>query len=115
MKTKFAPFALLLTSLATPAFAAPPASCAGKFVGEWSHTGGNNASVFADGRAKCKDRALCVTGEHTWTCSGNVFVYTNAAGTWNYTLAPDGRTMSVGTATATRLGPVPASARARPP
>jgi hypothetical protein len=27
----------------------------------------------------------CVQG--TWTCSGNVFIYTNPVGTWNYTLA----------------------------
>lgn len=104
--------ALLLASIA-PSFAAPPSSCAGKFVGQWSHTGGNKAFVTADGRATCTEHAFCVKGEHTWTCSGNVFVYTNAVGTWNYTLAPDGRTMSVGSAVATRLGPVPASARAR--
>ncbi|MET3336883.1 hypothetical protein ABIF61_005407 [Bradyrhizobium japonicum] len=95
--------ALLLASIA-PVAAAPPASCAGKFVGRWTHTGGNNSTVTADGRATCEDHAFCVKGEHTWTCDGNVFIYTNSVGTWNYTLAPDGRTMSVGTAVATRSG-----------
>jgi hypothetical protein len=102
---------LLLASIA-PALAAPPASCAGKFIGEWRHSGsGNRGSVMADGRALCSEHPACVQG--TWTCSGNVLIYTNPVGTWNYTLAPDGRTMSTGSAVSTRLGPVPASARAR--
>ena len=66
---------------------------------------------MADGRALCSEHPACVQG--TWTCSGNVFTYTNPVGTWNYTLAPDGRTMSTGSAVSTRLGPVPASARSR--
>jgi hypothetical protein len=101
---------LLLASIA-PA-AAAPSSCAGKFIGEWRHSGsGNRGSVMADGRALCSEHPACVQG--TWTCSGNVFTYTNPVGTWNYTLAPDGRTMSTGSAVSTRLGPVPASARGR--
>jgi hypothetical protein len=101
---------LLLGSIASAS--AAPSSCAGKFVGEWRHSGsGNRGSVMADGRALCSEHPACVQG--TWTCSGNVFIYTNPVGTWNYTLAPDGRTMSTGTAVSTRLGPVPASARSR--
>lgn len=104
--------ALLLTSSA--AFAAPPASCASKFVGEWRHSGsGNRGSVLRDGRALCSEHPACVQG--TWTCEGNVLIYTNSLGSWNYTLAPDGRTMSTGTAVSTRIGPVPASARSAPP
>ncbi|MBR0931597.1 hypothetical protein JQ561_33730 [Bradyrhizobium diazoefficiens] len=110
--TRFSIAASLLLASLAPAAAAPPASCAGKYVGRWTHTGGNNSTVTADGRATCEDHAFCVKGA-TWTCDGNVFIYTNSGGTWNYTLAPDGRTMSVGSAVATRLGPVPASARAR--
>lgn len=103
--------ALLLSSIA-PAFAAPPASCASKFVGEWRLSGsGNRGSVLPDGRALCSEHPACVQG--TWTCSGNVLIYTNSLGSWNYTLAPDGRTMSTGTAVSTRIGPVPASARSR--
>jgi hypothetical protein len=102
---------LLLASIASAA-AAPSSNCAGKFVGEWRHSGsGNRGSVMADGRALCSEHPACVQG--TWTCSGNVFIYTNPVGTWNYTLAPDGRTMSTGSAVSTRLGPVPASARSR--
>jgi hypothetical protein len=102
---------LLLASIASAA--AVPSSCAGKFIGEWRHSGsGNRGSVKADGRALCSEHPACVQG--TWTCSGNVFIYTNPVGTWNYTLAPDGRTMSTGSAVSTRLGPVPASARLGP-
>jgi hypothetical protein len=102
---------LLLASIAS-ASAAPPSSCAGKFIGEWRHSGsGNRGSVLADGRALCSEHPACVQG--TWTCSGNVLIYTNPVGTGNYTLAPDGRTMSTGSAVSTRLGPVPASARSR--
>lgn len=104
---------LLLMPIA-PALAAPPSSCAGKFVGEWRHSGsGNRGSVKADGRALCSEHPACVQG--TWTCSGDVLIYTNSLGTWNYTLAPDGRSMSTGTAVATRIGPVPAVARSRAP
>jgi hypothetical protein len=102
---------LLLASIAS-ASAAPPSSCAGKFIGEWRHSGsGNRGSVLADGRALCSEHPACVQG--TWTCSGNVLTYTNSLGSWNYTLAPDGRTMSTGSAVSTRIGPVPASARSR--
>jgi len=66
---------------------------------------------LADGRALCSEHPACVQG--TWTCSGNVLTYTNSLGCWNYTLAPDGRTMSTGSAVSTRIGPVPASARSR--
>lgn len=104
---------LLLTFLA-PAAAAPPSSCAGKFIGEWRHSGsGNRGSIKADGRALCSEHPSCVQG--TWTCSGNVLTYTNSLGSWDYTLAPDGKSMSTngGAAVATRIGATPASARAR--
>ncbi|MCK1723290.1 hypothetical protein [Bradyrhizobium sp. 141] len=101
---------LFLLASAAPALAAPPASCAAKFVGDWRHSGsGNRGSVLRDGRALCSEHPACVQG--TWTCSGDTFTYTNSLGSWNYTLAPDGRTISTGTATATRIGPVPAVAR----
>jgi hypothetical protein len=102
---------LLLASLSS-ASAAPPSSCASKFIGEWRHSGsGNRGSVLPDGRALCSEHPACVQG--TWTCEGNVLTYTNSLGSWNYTLAPDGRTMSTGSAVSTRIGPVPASARSR--
>ncbi|SCB54698.1 hypothetical protein GA0061098_102951 [Bradyrhizobium shewense] len=104
---------LLLTSI-LPAGAAPPSSCAGKFIGEWRHSGsGNRGSIMADGRALCSEHPACTQG--TWTCSGNVLTYTNSLGTWDYTLAPDGKSMSTngGAAVATRIGSAPASARSR--
>lgn len=102
---------LLLTSTIS-ASAAPPSSCASKFVGEWRHSGsGNKGTVLPDGRALCSEHFACVQG--TWTCDGNVLTYTNSLGSWNYTLAPDGRTMSTGSAVSTRIGPVPPSARSR--
>jgi len=104
---------LVLTSI-PPAGAAPPSSCAGKFIGEWRHSGsGNRGSIMADGRALCSEHPACTQG--TWTCSGNVLTYTNSLGTWDYTLAPDGKSMSSngGAAVATRIGSAPASARSR--
>lgn len=105
--------ATLLSVLCSPAFAAPPSSCAAKFIGEWRHTGGNKGTLTPDGRALCSEHAGCVQG--SWTCSGNVLTYTNSIGTWNYTLEPDGKSMSTngGAAVAVRMGAVPASARAR--
>jgi len=68
---------VLLTLMVSSAFAAPPASCASKFVGEWRHSGsGNRGSVLRDGRALCSEHPACVQG--TWTCSGNVLIYTNS-------------------------------------
>lgn len=104
----------LLLTLIVPAAAAPPSSCAGKFIGEWRHSGsGNRGSIKADGRALCSEHPACAQG--TWTCSGNVLTYTNSLGTWDYTLAPDGKSMSTngGAAVATRIGAAPASARSR--
>ncbi|SPP93329.1 hypothetical protein [Bradyrhizobium vignae] len=105
---------LLLLACAVPAGAAPPSSCAAKFIGDWRHSGsGNRGTITPDGRALCSEHPSCVQG--TWTCSGNVLTYTNSLGSWNYTLAPDGKSMSTngGAAVATRIGAVPASARAK--
>ena len=104
----------LLLVCGAPAEAAPPSSCAAKFIGEWRHSGsGNKGTVMPDGRALCSEHPACAQG--TWTCSGNVLTYTNSLGTWNYTLAPDGKSMSTngGAAVATRIGAVPASARSK--
>lgn len=100
--------------VSTFAQAAPPSSCARKFIGDWRHSGSGNRGILKpDGQALCTEHPACVQG--TWTCAGNVMMYTNSLGTWNYTLAPDGKSMSAngGAAVAVRLGPVPASARAK--
>jgi len=106
--------AAVCTLASTFAQAAPPSSCAGKFIGDWRHGGSGNRGILKpDGQALCSEHPACVQG--TWTCSGNVLMYTNSLGTWNYTLAPDGKSMSTngGAAVAVRLGAVPASARSR--
>ncbi|WP_407122349.1 hypothetical protein [Bradyrhizobium sp. STM 3561] len=93
----------------TPAFAAPPASCASKFVGEWRHSGGNKGTLTADGRAICSEHAAC-QAEGTWTCSGNNLTYTTSLGSWVYTLQPDGSiTANGGIARAVRIGRAPAA------
>ncbi len=104
----------VLLSGTAAAEAAPQSSCAAKFIGDWRHSGsGNRGTLLPDGRALCSEHPACVQG--TWTCSGNVLTYTNSAGTWNYTLEPDGKSMSTngGAATAVRIGAVPANARSR--
>jgi hypothetical protein len=106
--------AVVCAFASTFAQAAPPSSCAGKFIGDWRHSGSGNRGILKrDGQALCTEHPACVQG--TWTCSGNVLMYTNSMGTWNYTLAPDGKSMSAngGAAVAVRLGPVPASARSK--
>lgn len=105
---------LFLLAGAAVAEAAPASSCAARFIGDWRHSGsGDRGTILPDGRALCSEHPACVQG--TWTCSGNVLTYTNSEGTWNYTLEPDGKSMSVngGAATAVRIGAVPANARAR--
>ena len=87
------------------------ADCGSKFIGTWRHTGGNLGTIAPDGRALCSEHPGCLQG--TWTCSGNILTYTNPAGRWDYTLAPDGGSMSAngGMAVATRIGRTPATAK----
>jgi hypothetical protein len=103
----FLPFAAAV--FITPASAAPPASCASKFIGEWRHSGGNKGTLTADGRAICSEHAAC-QAEGTWTCSGNNLTYTTSLGSWVYTLQPDGSiTANGGIARAVRIGRAPAA------
>jgi hypothetical protein len=112
---------LLVTSVwlaIAPADAAPPASCASKFVGSWmvrvNATGQTYpAQIFANGRshATCP---LCTPGG-SWTCSGNTISYTVDNGaTGQATLSEDGRTTTGGCCTSTRMGPAPRVAPAAP-
>jgi hypothetical protein len=94
--------------LTMPAAAAPPKSCAYKFVGTWAYPGGTTV-VLANGTAlpKC---APCVPVQY-WTCSGNTYTFSNPGGaTWSATLSADGRQL-IGTVTATRVGGAPRSKR----
>lgn len=103
----FLPFAAAAS--VTPAFAAPPASCASKFIGEWRHSGGNKGTLTADGRAICSEHAAC-QAEGTWTCAGNNMTYNTSMGSWVYTLQPDGSiAANGGIARAVRIGRAPAA------
>jgi hypothetical protein len=91
--------AALATFTAGLAFAAPPASCASKFVGTWAYQGGVT-EVRADGTAypKCP---MCVPMQ-TWTCSGNTYFF-QGPGSHTATLSPDGQQL-IGAVVATRVG-----------
>ena len=84
------------------AWAAPPASCASKFVGTWTYPGGTTI-VRADGTAypKCPN---CVPMQ-TWTCRGNTYLFSNAGppGQFSATLIDANRMQGSGII-ATRAG-----------
>lgn len=93
------PLALILAT--ADAMAAPPSSCASKFVGTWQHGTSNIATLTPDGQALCSGNAFCLQG--TWTCSGNSLTYYNGAGTYVYTLQPSGE-MTYGSIVVRRIG-----------
>lgn len=105
-------------NLSSEAWAAPPASCVSKFVGSWTvrvnATGQTYpAQFFANGRshATCP---MCTPGG-SWTCSGNTLTFTVDNGmSGQATLSADGRTMSGGCCTTTRIGPAPSVKEAEP-
>lgn len=113
---------LSLLGFSSQAIAAPPSSCAKKFTGVWNHQGmgqSNIATLTADGTAACSGNPNCSQG--TWTCSGDTLIYTNAGGTFNYALQPDG-SMTYGSGIrVTRIGrspattPTPSSVQSTPP
>jgi hypothetical protein len=102
---------LILLTLAS-ANAAPPPSCAGKFVGVWRHQAigtSNIATLTANGTAACSGNPYCVQG--TWTCSGNVLTYNNGISNTQYTLQPNGTMTAGGGIVVTRLGRAPPAAK----
>lgn len=105
-------FAASLAVPLSPASAAPPASCAGKFVGTWSvtvlATGQTYRSqIRADGTlsSACP---LCPAVQ-TWTCSGNTFILTSPVH-HTHTISPDGRRMAGGCCSSVRIGGAPVAA-----
>ena len=87
-------------------FAAPPGSCVGKFVGEWSHSAGTT-TIRADGKMipHCEP---CVKVQ-TWTCDGNTITFSNdnaAPGQFTGTMT-DINHIQGSTWTATRIGGAP--------
>ncbi len=91
------------------AFAAPPASCAHKFVGTWVYPGGIT-TVSANGQAypKCP---MCVAVQ-SWTCSGNTYLFSNSGppGQFSATLV-GANTMQGSGVVATRVGGRAAAAK----
>lgn len=84
------------------AAAAPPSSCAHKFIGTWVYPGGVT-TVAANGMAypKCP---MCVPTQ-TWTCSGNTYLFSNSGppGQFSATLVGP-NTMQGSGVVATRVG-----------
>jgi hypothetical protein len=101
---------LLLISM-TFATAAPPLSCAGKFVGTWTvhvlATGQTYPAVILPGGTTHVTCPMC-TPTATWTCTGDTITLFVNGITVSHTLAPDGRSMSGGGHTLTRVGAAPA-------
>ena len=94
-----------------PVLAAPPSSCAGKFIGSWQHGTSNMGTLTPDGQALCSGNPFCTQG--TWTCEGNSLTYKNSAGTYVYTLQSPG-VMTYGSIVVTRIGGGGAAAAAKP-
>ena len=92
--------AVLLTIPLYSASAAPPGSCASKFVGVWTYAGGTTR-VNADGTAN-PTCLLCVAVQ-TWTCNGDTYIITGPT-SYSATLTPDGRQMVGSAGIATRVG-----------
>ena len=102
----------------TPADAAPPASCASKFVGSWTvrveATGQTYPAVISpDGRTHVTC-PMCTPGG-SWSCSGDtITVNVDNGVTTQHRLHTDGRTMSGGCCTITRSGAAPPASSAAP-
>ena len=104
---------------AGPADAAPPASCARKFVGVWTYPGGTTR-VDADGTAypTC---FMCVT-KQSWTCNGDTYYFESGGIKFTAILSAGGTQLVGSGVTATRADGAAAapsaprsSASARPP
>ena len=93
----------LLASSFAPVEAAPPASCAYKFVGTWVYPGGT--TVIAAGGTAYPKCPMCVPTQ-TWTCQGNTYLFSNSGppGQFSATLSADGRQLIGGGTVATRVG-----------
>jgi len=100
----------IATFVSSAASAAPPPSCAGKFIGVWNHGNNNIGTLHANGVASCSGNSFCTQG--TWTCEGNTLLYTNPVQTYQYQLQPNG-TMTYNNIVVTRIGGNPSPARER--
>jgi hypothetical protein len=98
-----------MAMLSTAASAAPPASCAAKFVGTWTYSGGTTV-VNADGTANPRCPA-CVSVQ-TRTCQGNTYLFSNSGppGQFSATLINANQMQGSGII-ATRVGAAPSPAK----
>lgn len=105
-------FTVFLLGLSGVASAAPPASCVNKFVGTWSvtvlATGQTYPAVISPNGTTHVTCPMC-NPAGTWTCNGNTIMI-NAPAPVSHTLSADGRTMSGGCCTLTRMGSAPVAA-----
>jgi hypothetical protein len=95
--------AAILAAAPSSASAAPPASCAHKFVGTWVYPGGT--TVVAPGGTAYPKCPMCVSTQ-AWTCQGNTYLFSNSGppGQFSATLSADGRQLTGGGTVATRVG-----------
>ena len=94
--------AVMLVAGPTSASAAPPASCAAKFVGTWAFAGGVT-TVSPNGQAYPKCPA-CVSVQ-TWTCSGDTYLFSNSGAPGEFSARLIDRNHMQGSGgTATRVG-----------
>jgi len=92
-----------LMTLTDAVLAAPPASCASKFIGTWTYSGGT--TVIAAGGVAYPKCPMCVPTQ-SWTCQGNTYLFSNsgAPGQFSATLSADGRQLIGSGTIATRVG-----------
>jgi hypothetical protein len=108
--------AVLLGLGSVSAGAAPPASCAQKFVGSWTirvnATGQTYPALVRPNGTVHITCPLCPS-EGTWTCNGNTFTSIETSST--STLSSDGRTMTGSCCVSTRVGRAAVAARPAAP
>ncbi len=97
---------VLMILSASSASAAPPSTCAYKFIGTWVYAGGT--TVVASGGIAYPKCPMCVATQ-TWTCSGNTYLFSNSGppGQFSATLSADGRRLIGSGPVATRVGSAP--------
>lgn len=95
-------FLLAQLALGQAAQAAPPASCASKFVGVWTYPGGTT-TIHPNGTAT-PSCVGCVAVQ-SWTCSGNTYLFSNSGNPGDFSAVLVDSTHLVGSGvTAVRVG-----------
>ena len=106
----------LLLLASRPAAAAPPATCAQKFVGSWTvrvnATGQTYPLIVRPNGTSHITCPLCPS-EGTWTCNGHTFISIETS--TSATLSADGHTLTGGCCTTTRVGGAAVTTKLAPP